>query len=159
MSVAIPKFLSHLSVWQGKPVPFTIQYFDGVPDFRVVDHEKKRICLMERICAICGRALGEYGWFIGGPKSLVENSLFSDPAQHEHCARYAIQACPFLNGTITKSTAEIRPVHGSVIEPLVSADRSAQIGMRRAKEWMPVNQEGYALIQVTRWHGRAIWLA
>jgi hypothetical protein len=155
----VPEFLAHLPLWQGKPVPFTIHWFDGVPDFRVTDHDKVRTCVMDRVCAICGKNLGEYGWFIGGPLSLVENSMFIDPAMHQKCARFAIQACPFLNGTITKSSAEVRPVDKTIIDPLVTAERSDKIGIRRAKEWMPVNVQGYAVIKVSKWFGLPVWLA
>src|SRR6266849_8195457 len=100
--MTIPDHLSHLPVWHELPVPFTVMWIDGVPDFRIVDHEKKHRCVMERLCAICGKRMYTF-WFVGGPLSLEESNLFMDPAQHEQCARYAIQTCPFLNGTRTKS--------------------------------------------------------
>lgn len=160
LRIEIPDFLSHLPVWQGKPVPFSVIWIDGVPDFRVIDHAKRVRCVMERLCAVCGRKLGEYGWFIGGPLSLVTNSLFADPPQHEHCGRFSIQICPFLNGTITESSdTSKRPVAGSIVNPLSSSTRSDKVGLRRAKRWEPVNVEDYALIRVTKWYGQPIWLA
>lgn len=158
MSVAIPKFLSHLPVHQGLPVLFTAMWIDGVPDFRIVDHDKKRICVNEHLCAICGKRLGEYLWLVGGPSSLEGSSLFMDPPQHEHCARYAIETCPFLSGRTTESN-RVKPLPTALECPYISPTRSEKIGMRRAKSIELVNYKGYALIHVTRWSGRAIWLA
>ncbi len=55
----IPEFLSHLRTHHGLPVPFMQAVFDGVPDFRAVDPEKVIKCVEEKLCAICGRRLGE----------------------------------------------------------------------------------------------------
>lgn len=161
MPSEIPEFLWHLPVWKGLPVPFTVLWVDGVPDFRVIDHEKKRQCVMQRLCAICGHKLGEYAWFVGGPKSLTESNLFSDPPQHKQCAEYAIQTCPFLSGKTTESNAA-RPIpEGAGVNPIISSTRSEKVGMRRAsvKKYCCVNRGGHALILVTRWAGAPIWLA
>ncbi len=155
----IPDFLSHLPVFKGLPVPYTVMWINGIPDFRVIDHTRKANCVMDKRCAICGKNLGEYAWFIGGPKSLVESFLFMDPPQHEHCARFSLQACPFLSGVTTEpNTAKPIP-EGAVNIPIVTPTRSAKVGIRRAKLYKPVNVDGYALIQVTKWFGQPIWLA
>jgi hypothetical protein len=155
----IPDFLSHLPTHGGLPVPFTVMYVNGIPDFRVVDHDKRRACMTDRLCAICGRRLGEYAWFIGGPKSLEMSNLFMDPPQHEHCARFAIATCPFLSGQVTEhNRAKPIPPEASV-EPLITSTRSEKIGMRRTKQYGLVNYQGHGLIKVIRWHGLPIWLA
>ncbi len=157
--ITIPSFLSHLPVHQGLPVPFTVLYVKGVPDFRVIDHAKRSACVLQKLCAICGNALGEYAWFIGGPKSIEASNLFMDPPQHEHCARFAIEICPFLSGRVTE-TNRSRPIPIEVGDaPLVSPTRSEKIGMRRTKKYRLVNYQGYALIEVIRWYGLPIWLA
>ena len=159
MKTVIPDFLAHLPVHRGLPVPFTAMWVNGEPDFRVVDFPKRLSCVNERLCAICGRTLGEYAWFIGGPKSLEVSHLFMDPPQHEHCARFAIATCPFLNGTVTETNrTKPIPVEAS-IDPLISPTRSDKIGMRRSKKYRLVNAAGHALIEVTRWYGLPVWLA
>jgi hypothetical protein len=74
----ISKFLSHLKTHNGYPVPFTQVWIDGKPDFRAVDPAKTMRCVQEKLCAICGRRLGEKSRFIGGPLSK-NNRLFTDP--------------------------------------------------------------------------------
>lgn len=155
----IPDFLSHLAVHNGIPVPFTVMYVKGVPDFRVIDQEKRSACVLDKLCAICGHRLGEYAWFIGGPKSIEVSNLFMDPPQHEHCARFAIATCPFLSGKVTEHN-RLRPIPIEAgVEPLVSPKRSEKIGMRRTKKYRLVNYEGHALIEVVKWYGLPIWLA
>src|SRR5258708_29133017 len=75
----IPKFLAHLKTYGGYPVPFTQLWALGKPDFRAVDMEHCARCLRDKLCAICGRRLGEYCYFIGGPLSK-KKPLFLDPA-------------------------------------------------------------------------------
>jgi hypothetical protein len=58
--IALPDFLSHLPTCNGLPVPFTQAIIDGVPDFRATDPETVLRCTTEKLCAICGRRLGEY---------------------------------------------------------------------------------------------------
>ncbi len=93
----IPEFLAHLKTYGGYPVPFTQLWASGAPDFRAVDIEHCARCLRDRLCAICGRRLGEYCYFIGGPLSK-KNRLFVDPAMHKQCAEFASRVCPFLSG-------------------------------------------------------------
>src|SRR5260221_3248361 len=64
----IPKFLAHLKTYGGYPVPFTQLWASGMPDFRAADMEHCARCLRDKLCAICGRRLGEYCYFIGGPR-------------------------------------------------------------------------------------------
>lgn len=68
---------------------------NGIPDFRVSDEQRRRLCLTTRLCGLCGSTIqGEYV-FIGGDK-CVESLLYFDPPMHEACARYARRVCPFL---------------------------------------------------------------
>ncbi len=70
----IPEFLAHLKTYGGYPVPFTQLWASGMPDFRAADMEHCARCLRDKLCAICGRRLGEYCYFIGGP-SNAQSSL------------------------------------------------------------------------------------
>lgn len=97
----VPQHLAHLRQWNGIPVPFTVAWADDVPDFRVVNPEHVRDCFVKRLCGVCGRNLGEFAYFIGGPQ-CKDHRLFADPPMHKDCAIFAAHACPFLNGS-TKS--------------------------------------------------------
>lgn len=155
----IPNFLQHLPTHRGLPVLFTTLWVDGVPDFRVTDREKFKKAVLERLCGVCGRNLGEWKWFIGGPKSLIESSLFADPAMHRQCAEYSIRVCPFLSGK-TQASNQSRPIpEGAGENPLITTQRSSKIGMRRCRDYALVNVEGHGVIQVRRWYGAPIWMA
>lgn len=93
----IPKFLSHLPVQGGLPVPFVNMWIDGVADLRVLDIEKVMECLHKRLCGICGKKVGAVSWFIGGTKTM-RYKIFTDPQMHEGCAKYAAKTCPFVSG-------------------------------------------------------------
>jgi len=53
--------------------------------------------LLKKLCAICGRTLGEFCWFIGG-KGCKEGHVFLDAPVHEQCAVFASKTCPFVSG-------------------------------------------------------------
>lgn len=81
---------------RGVPIPWvTFIGADGVPDFRILDDEKKLACYRRRLCGLCGRPLDYWIVFVGGPLS-VQNQLFADPAMHPACADYALAVCPYL---------------------------------------------------------------
>ncbi len=67
----------------------------GIPDFTVLDEDEMARCVGERQCGLCGKPLGYWIAFVGGPIS-VANRCFTDPAMHEECATYALAVCPFL---------------------------------------------------------------
>lgn len=154
----IPGFLSHLAVWRDLPVPFTVYWDNGVPDFRVTDHSKVQSCVEDFLCGLCGTKLGSGAWFVGGDKSLEESRLFTDPPMHEHCARFAVETCPFLSGKVsTYNTA--RPVAAETKTcALMSPERGDRIGMRKALR-RAYGFAGPQTIQVKKWSGRTIWLA
>lgn len=81
---------------RGFVVPYS-QFIDnnGVPNFRIMDDTKVRKCLVHRWCSMCGQPMGRHLYFIGGP-ACEKNGYFYDPAMHEECAKYAMQACPHL---------------------------------------------------------------
>lgn len=80
---------------RGYPIPHTVHWIDGKPDFRVIDPEKWITAVKECRCGICGDVINGKMAFVGGPMS-IENRLFTDLPMHQECAEYALQVCPFL---------------------------------------------------------------
>jgi hypothetical protein len=80
---------------RGYPVPFFVAVVDGVPDHRVADPAKRRLCIDQDLCWICGKRLGSYLAFVIGPMCAV-NRISGDAPMHRDCAEYSIKACPFL---------------------------------------------------------------
>jgi hypothetical protein len=66
------------------------------PDHRVVDGRKFYKAIKEQRCWLCGGALGRVKASVIGPMCAV-NRITSEPPCHPQCARYAVQACPFLS--------------------------------------------------------------
>lgn len=100
----IPQFLEHLPTYHGMPVPFTFMWIEGKPEFTILDPRKVTLCISNKLCAICGLALGEFAYFIGGPL-CKQNRLFTDPPMHEECAEFSAKICPFLNGNVKSYTS------------------------------------------------------
>jgi hypothetical protein len=98
-SIPIPDTAKDRPLYQDLLVPYTVRWFDGIPDFKVSDEKAIFRCVRNRLCGLCGKKLGRYMTFIGGPLSM-HNKLFTDPAMHRLCAEYALQVCPFLSGDI-----------------------------------------------------------
>jgi hypothetical protein len=94
----VTRALRHLKRFAGFPVPYSTLWRNDKPDFRDADPRRWLECVQSKLCAICGRKLGETAYYIGGPLA-AENFLFLDPAMHEVCARESMKVCPFLNGT------------------------------------------------------------
>lgn len=93
-----PERLQRRPHQRGLPVPFVaLQREDGSYDFRVVDMVRWKAAVERWLCALCGEALDYWIVFIGGPLTC-EARIFFDPGMHEACARFALEACPFLTG-------------------------------------------------------------
>lgn len=80
---------------RGYPVPWFVEWIDGKPDHRVMSAAKLPIALRDGLCWICGQRLGVFKTFTIGPMSSITRSI-SEPPSHIECARFAVQACPFL---------------------------------------------------------------
>jgi hypothetical protein len=92
--------LTRLPQWRGFPIPFFVTYrTDGTPDFKVVDESKRIRCASEKLCWVCGEALGYRFVFLGGPNAAAARTYMDGP-MHEECARDALRICPFLVGTM-----------------------------------------------------------
>lgn len=80
---------------RGYPVPWFVQYIDGRPDFRVIDSRKYSLARDKRRCWLCGQGLAKFATFVIGPMCIV-NRVSAEPPAHPDCARFAVQACPFM---------------------------------------------------------------
>lgn len=81
---------------RGYPVPFFVALIDGKPDHRVVDPAKLWRCVRKHLCWICGQRLTKPAVSVVGPMCGI-NRVSSEPPMHEACARFSVQACPFLS--------------------------------------------------------------
>lgn len=97
MSCPFHRMLRHLKVFAGFPVPDSVQWINGKPDFRQIDTAKIIRAVRYRLCAVCGKKLGLTCYWVGGPLCQT-NHYFNDPAMHQECAEESIRLCPFLIG-------------------------------------------------------------
>lgn len=160
-TIEIPAFLSHLRTYRGLPVPFSQFWIDNdTPDFRIIDQDLAAQCVTEFKCSICGNALGEYAYFVGGPKSF-ESGYFADPPMHKHCAEFSMKTCPYLNGDRRSynTTKPITKEHEIITHPGVIGD--TKIGMRKAKttrrSYQSFMENGSLLIHVEKWAGLPVY--
>jgi hypothetical protein len=92
----IPPRIRQLKVDQrGYPVPWFVEWVNGVPEFRVMDGHKFVRAIQERRCWVCGEALGRHLAFVVGPMCTV-NRTSSEPPCHLTCATWSARFCPFL---------------------------------------------------------------
>lgn len=140
--------------YKGLVVPYSVQWFDGVPDFRVTNHDAIVNCVHNRVCGLCGHEIEkpELICFLGGTNSLLSR-LFTDPGMHEACAKYSVEVCPFLNGTLT----EMRDLEGDKAKnvktnELVNPTRPKKFGLLRAHSCRFVRFSGEVVIQSGREH-------
>ena len=80
---------------RGYPVPWFVEWIDGIPDFRIVKRDAVTDAIRFKKCWICGDRMGRFGAFVIGPMCTV-NRLSSEPPSHRECAEFAAKACPFL---------------------------------------------------------------
>jgi hypothetical protein len=86
---------------RGFPVPAFVCWFDGVPDFRVMDPRHLRRCIRQDRCWICGAGLNRFKVFTIGPMCCI-NRISSEPPSHYECAAFAAVNCPFLAHPLAK---------------------------------------------------------
>lgn len=117
----LPRHLRHLPInEQGYPVPHFVGEMDGQRDFRVVTAQKIAECVRFKRCWTCGEGLGAHLAFVVGPMCGI-NRTSSEPPSHLDCARYSVQACPFLSNPAKRRRTgglpdDRRPVGGFMIE-------------------------------------------
>lgn len=95
---------------RGYPVPFFVTWLDedgkllpldkqheGQPEFRLADARKFRLCHIKKLCWVCGESLDErQRTFVIGPMCAI-NRISAEMPCHIECARFSVQACPFLS--------------------------------------------------------------
>lgn len=80
---------------RGYPVPWFVAWIDGKPDFRVADQKKQHLCIVKKLCWVCGDPLKESAAFVIGPMCVI-NRVSAEPPSHIECAHWSARACPFL---------------------------------------------------------------
>lgn len=86
---------------RGFPIPKFVQWFNGEPDFRVMNPTHLHRCIRFNRCWICGDQLGAFKSFVIGPMCCV-NRISAEPPSHYDCARFAAIHCPFLSQPLAK---------------------------------------------------------
>lgn len=114
---------------RGYPIPYLQLVREGERvDFRVMDTQRRIQCLSQKLCGICGQKLDETVCFIGGEQS-VKNRLFSDPASHEECARFSMQACPYLSNDNYRVSGAPVKIPGVIEDVLAIVARPKRMGL------------------------------
>lgn len=80
---------------RGYPIPFFVQWVHGKPDFRLLDKEKFIRAVKSKLCSVCGKPLGRFKSFVGGPMNVLQK-ISGEPPLHHDCAIFSVRACPFL---------------------------------------------------------------
>jgi hypothetical protein len=140
---------------RGYPIPFLM-----MPESQIhIDGDKQEQCAMKKLCMICGQKLVVKKWFIGGHMA-GQNRLFTDPAMHEECARYAIQVCPFLSNQdmkYRKKYSEDTTFFTGTI-PGTATTRSETQLLMRTNGYKPVWWRNHAYVLANRWDYLEHWL-
>jgi hypothetical protein len=95
---------------RGYVVPFFVAWVGGKPDFRVMDPQKLRRCIGERLCWLCGGPLAKTVAFVIGPMCAI-NRTSAEPPSHLDCAVYAAKVCPFLTMPKAQRRDSNMPTH------------------------------------------------
>jgi hypothetical protein len=83
---------------RGYPIPWNVlRNESGDTFFTVNDDRRSWKALRERLCAVCGEALGRWRWLVGGPRSAFDpGGCYFDLPGHRECMEFALQTCPYL---------------------------------------------------------------
>ena len=81
---------------RGYPVPWFVEWIDGVPEFRAMSGVKFVQAIRERRCWVCGGPLGRFVAFVSGPMCVL-NRTSAEPPSHHGCAKWSAINCPFLS--------------------------------------------------------------
>lgn len=92
----LPGRIGVLPVHRGYPVPWFVDWADGVPEFRAMDPAKWMRAVIDRLCWVCGEKLGRFMSFVSGPMCGI-NRTSSEPPCHYECAAWSARNCPFLS--------------------------------------------------------------
>lgn len=92
----MPSRMNGLPVVRGYPVPWFVDWIDGVPEFRAMDHVKLVTATTNCVCWVCGEPTGRNVSFVSGPMCGI-NRISAEPPNHRECAVWSAVNCPFLN--------------------------------------------------------------
>jgi hypothetical protein len=160
-SVALPLRMRALARdARGYPIPFNVAIgTDGVPSFKVQDVAKISYCLKFRACAICGKRMSRELAFVGGPLSIA-NRMFTDPAMHADCARYALRVCPMLAApsfAYARRTGDVAGHVPNVESDLVSTERPDRFGLGVTHDFELVELQGELVIRAEPFEAVEWW--
>lgn len=128
---------------RGYPIFFMIQPPPGQAlDFRVMNLTNHLRCARERLCMICGRKLGYWLTFIGGPMCL-KNRVFGDGPMHRACAEYSLRVCPYLTiGSMDYKNAPSGKVPNTKTDPNVILKKPKKMLLYTTREFKLINGGG-----------------
>lgn len=125
---------------RGYPIPYTTYVDrDGVPDFRVLDAERRFDCYKERLCGVCGTVMGYWIIFIGGP-ACEKSRCFLDPPMHPDCADFALSVCPHLINARARYSQ--RPVSDEIVVTTMDVTRPEVFKRFRTRDYEMVHMPG-----------------
>jgi hypothetical protein len=135
---------------RGYPVFHTIQpdhYVAGEPaDFRTLHVDRHVEAGQKRLCAICGRPLPYWLWFLGGPMCLA-NRIFGDGPMHRDCMDYALQVCPYLTHATMEYGIVKDPTFMDRVDDAITGDPN--VITRRPERILLLRTRGYTLVMQT----------
>jgi hypothetical protein len=122
--IPVPKHMQHLPVYGGIPVPWFVDWVNGVPDFRIADRRKFVLATSHRgnHCWVCGTKMQKHCVFVIGSMCAM-NRVTSEPPCHFACAEYSARVCPFLSRPVRFRRATNLP-DGFIAPPGVHSDRN-----------------------------------
>src|SRR4051812_26745029 len=91
---ALPAKMAHLPVYRGYPVPWFVEWFSGVPDFRQIRTAARLAAVQQHRCWVCGgKIAGRFGYaetfaFVVGPMCAL-NRISAEPPSHHICASWS----------------------------------------------------------------------
>ena len=114
--IRVPANLTERPRYNGYIVPFFVAWYVGDhqvnenepgarPSFPTTDFGRMNTCRKFNRCWICGQKMGAFKAFVFGPASAIAGASY-EPPSHRDCARYAVQACPFLTDENAKHVLE-----------------------------------------------------
>jgi len=93
----LPDRMKSLPVHRGYPVPWFVEWIDGVPEFRAMDFSKWQRAIRDKLCWVCGTPLEKkFVTFVAGPMCGI-NRTSAEPPCHLICAQWSARNCPFLS--------------------------------------------------------------
>jgi len=96
---AVPLSLSHLPTAGGLAVPWITARAEGRYLFGAIDRDAAHTALLQRLCGVCGRALGDR-LVLFLRLSDLSRQRTNEPAVDPACAAYTARACPMVNGRL-----------------------------------------------------------